>query len=343
MQSQESERFWLERLEGRPDTRLPRWPDVPPLEFPHEVKTAGEWRYQSDPAQRYGAVETLLAPWLCDQLEQVARGCGVPLKTVVLAAYLRAVGHLTASHDVLVGVTANGRLEELGGEEVRGLFLNTLPMRVVLPDGSWEDLVRAVFVAEGEMLPHRRYPLASLQRKLGGEQLIEANFVYNHFHVMEDVLAKGVKFLDGKIDSFTTQRAEPTDFPLNVGVIRNPAGNGLLLGIDYHTDVLREDQVVVFREYLLKALHDLATDPAQRYLCNSLSTAAEVELVRSWSAAVGEAGAAGCVHELVQRQARRSPGAVAVVCDGAELTYGQLDARANRVAHLLRGRGVGAE
>ena len=49
---------------------------------------------------------------------------------------------------MLIGLTSNGRLEETDGAEVRGLFLNTVPFRLRLPEGSWEDLVRAVFEAE---------------------------------------------------------------------------------------------------------------------------------------------------------------------------------------------------
>ncbi|WP_367129334.1 amino acid adenylation domain-containing protein [Saccharothrix sp. HUAS TT1] len=341
VKSSESEEFWLRRLSGKPVTQLPRWADTETVTFPEEIAVGGEWRYAS-PEQKYGAVETLLTQELGDGLEELARRCGVQVKVVLLAAYLRAVSHLTASHEVVVGVTANGRVEEVGGEEVRGLFLNTLPLRLTLPDGTWEDLIRAVSAAEQEMLPHRRFPLAALQRKLGGGRLIEANFVYNHFHVVSGIFERGVKFIDGKIDSFTTQRAEPTDFPLNVGFLRNPAANGLLLGIDYHLDVLREDQVVLFRGYLLKALSAMVAEPSQRYLHKSLSSAGEVGVVGLWSGVSGGVGG-GCVHEWVERWAVVSPSAVAVVCGGVGLSYAELNARANRVAWVLRGRGVGVE
>jgi amino acid adenylation domain-containing protein/non-ribosomal peptide synthase protein (TIGR01720 family) len=341
MKSPESEKFWLRKLSGEPVTHVTRWSDTEPVAFPEEFTVAGEWRYASS-EQKYGAVETLLTMELCAGLENLARRCGVQLKIVLLAAYVRAVSHLTASHEVLVGVTANGRIEEVGGEEARGLFLNTLPLRLTLPDGTWEDLIRAVSEAEQEMLPHRRFPLALLQRKLGGGRLIEANFVYNHFHVMGGVFERGVKFIDGKIDSFTTQRAEPTDFPLNVGFLRNPAATGLLLGIDYHPDVLREDQVILFRGYLIRALHAMVAEPTQCFLHISLSSAGEVELVGLWSGVSGEVGS-GCVHEWVQRRALGSPSAVAVVCGDLVLSYAELNECANRVAWVLRRRGVGVE
>jgi amino acid adenylation domain-containing protein/non-ribosomal peptide synthase protein (TIGR01720 family) len=341
----DSAHFWMERLVDRPDCRLPRWGSkgAALAGVPTGTRASAEWRYRTDPTQRYAAVETMLSTELCDSLETLARQCGVPLKTVLIAAYLRAVGYISGSHDVLIGVTANGRLEQPDGEDARGLFLNTLPFRLKMPDGAWTDLIQAVFEAESQMLPHRRYPMALLQRKLAGGPLVEANFVYNHFHVMNRVLGSAkLKVLDDKIDSFASLRAEPTNFPLNVGVIRNPASSDLLLGIDYHTDVLREDQMILFRDYLLRAMADMVKNPDRDYLRFPLTATAERELVSAWS--TGPAGhpeqSELLVHTVVEQVARSQPEKVAVICGPERLTYAELNVAANRIAWDLRSRGV---
>ncbi|WBB80483.1 amino acid adenylation domain-containing protein [Micromonospora sp. WMMD882] len=353
--SAETERFWRQRLADLPDTRLSRWPDGPTPELPGEDRIAGEWWYETDERQRYGSVETVLSPELCAALRDLADRCGVSLKTLFVAACLRTVGYATGSTDVLVGVTANGRPEERGGDEVRGLFLNTLPFRLRLPDGAWTDLIGAVFAAERDMLPHRRFPMSEVQRRLGLDQPVSVNFVYNHFHVMADVLAdRSAEILDGKIGSFSTVRAEPTNFPLNIGVVRDPVSDRVLLAVDYHTDALRAEQVRLLRDWFVRALWDMTGTPDRRYLREPLAGAAERALVASWSAAdrsvpeglavdgsSADGPVGGLVHELVGRWVVGSPGAVAVVCGDVWLSYGELGVRSDRVAGVLRGLGVG--
>ncbi|MDI5940668.1 amino acid adenylation domain-containing protein, partial [Micromonospora sp. DH15] len=344
--STETERFWRERLAEPPDTRLLRWPDGPVPELPGEQRFLGEWWYSTDARQRYGSVETVLSPELCAALGDLANRCGTPLKALFVAACLRTVGYATGATDVLVGVTANGRPEEAGGDDVRGLFLNTLPVRLALPDGRWTDLIAAVFAAERDMLPHRRFPMAEMQRRLGMDQPVNVNFVYNHFHVMAEMLSgRGTEILDGKIGSFSTVRAEPTNFPLNIGVVRDPVSDRVLLAMDFHTDAVRAEQVRLLRDWFVAALWDMVTAPDRRYLREPLAGAAERSLLASWSAAAAPppepADRALLVHELVGRWVEGSPGAVAVVCGEVVLTYGELGARSDVVAGLLRGLGVG--
>ncbi|GID30283.1 non-ribosomal peptide synthetase [Paractinoplanes brasiliensis] len=339
--SEESRRFWLDRVGDRPDCRLPRRPaDRPELVSgraqPHE------WRAHY-PDQGYGAVETLLPEDLCDGLRDLARRCAVPLKAVLLAAHLKVMSLVTGTSDLLVGLTANGRLEEEGGAEVRGMFLNTVPFRIALPDGSWRDLIRAVFETERELLPHRRYPLGALQREVGGDPLFEVNFVHNHFHVLDRAFGPGLmRIEDGKIDSFATDRVEPTNFPLNVGMVRNPYSNRLLFGMDYHTDVLTPDQVLLYRDYYVRAMTEMVADPEAAHRSVPLLGEDERALLDSWNSLTADVPPTP-VHRMVEARAAAAPHAVAVESGGTALTYRELNARANRAARRLRDLGVGPD
>ena len=341
LKSAESRQFWLERVSDRPDCRLPRWPADRQAQVTGRAQEH-EWR-EHHPDQGYGAVETLLPEDLCDGLRELARQCSVPLKAVLLAVHLKVLSLATGSTDLLVGLTANGRLEEEGGTEVRGMFLNTVPFRIELPDGSWQDLVRAVFETERELLPHRRYPLGALQREVGGDPLFEVNFVHNHFHVLDKAFGPGqMRITDDKIDSFTTDRAEPTNFPLNVGVIRNPYSNHLLFGMDYHTDVLTQDQVLLYRDYYLRVMAEMVADPLAGHQYVSLLGSDEQALLESWNSNAGEVPALP-VHRLFEQRVAMAPEAVAVESGGVSLTYGELNLRANRLARRLRELGVGPD
>ncbi|MFJ2034153.1 amino acid adenylation domain-containing protein, partial [Streptosporangium sp. NPDC087985] len=340
LSSEDSENFWLERLSDRPDCRLPRWPaDRPALLAGRTMED--EWREHNE-AEGYGSIETLLPADVCAGIPQLARRWGVPFKAVVLAVHLRVISLVTGSSDVLVGLTANGRLEEADSADVRGLFLNTVPFRIRLPEGTWQDLVRAVFETERELLPHRRYPLSALQRKLGGA-LFEVNFVYNHFHVLGKAFgADRMRIVDNKIDSFSTARVEPTNFPLNVGVIRNPYSSRLLLALDYHTDVLAQDQVAVLRDYYLRVFEAMVADPEASYRDVSLLGEVERGLLESWNDTPADVPAV-LPHQLMEARAAACPDAVAVVDGRQRLTYRELNARANGLARFLRDAGVGPD
>jgi len=95
---------------------------------------------------------------------------------VLLAAHLRVLSLATGQRDPVTGLVVNGRPEGEGGDELLGLFLNTVPLRLDVEAGSWADLVYAAFAAESEVLPFRRFPAAELQRGLGGAVLYEAVF-----------------------------------------------------------------------------------------------------------------------------------------------------------------------
>jgi aryl carrier-like protein len=167
--SEEHQRFWKEKLSDCTIAVLPRW-----QKFPREARI-----------RQICTHNVAIPPEISEGLKQLANWAGVPLKSVLLAAHLRVLSLLCGQSDVLTGLVANGRPEETDGERICGLFLNTLPFRLQLSGGTWIDLVQQVFEAERELLPYRRYPLAEIQRNLGGQPLFETAFNYVNFHVYQ--------------------------------------------------------------------------------------------------------------------------------------------------------------
>ncbi|WP_399084573.1 amino acid adenylation domain-containing protein [Streptomyces sp. BBFR2] len=149
--SDRAREFFAAQLEGATPTRLPApEPDGP------------------DPAAGPGPETRVLIPGpLVEQVESLAARLGTPAKSVYLTAHLAALGHLTGDKDLVTGMVVNGRPEVAGAETALGLFLNTVPVRLDLAGRPWPELIRAVFAAEQEMLAHRRFPLARIQREVG--------------------------------------------------------------------------------------------------------------------------------------------------------------------------------
>jgi amino acid adenylation domain-containing protein len=324
MASEECRRYWERKLADRTSMRLPR---------------AGT------PAERgRREVRTTYFPFSIAEIEglkRVAGEAGVALKSVLLAAHVKVMSMLGGTTDVLTGLVTNGRPEAVGGEQIRGLFLNALPLRVALPGGSWLDLVRLAFAAETDLLPFRRYPLVALQKQFGGGQpLFEAAFTYAHFHVLDRVFAQGA--LEWLAEG--SRIAEETNFTISVFFQQYTSPLRLELALSCDITEISGEQAEAAGAYFLAILRAMIADPAARYDVGSfLSASEERQLLAEWNreAAVELPGA--CLHELFEDQAERRPLATALVCGEARWSYRELNERANRLAHRLTELGVGPE
>ncbi|HET9898345.1 MAG TPA: amino acid adenylation domain-containing protein, partial [Streptosporangiaceae bacterium] len=336
LESAESENFWLDQVLERPDGRLPRWQPGRVSELAGESR-AGE-HHNRDEERGWGELTTLLPEDLLGRLSALARRCGVPVKSVALAAHLRVLSLVTGSSDLLIGFGTNGRLEEEDGAEVLGLFMNTAPLRVRLPDGSWLDLIRAAFEAEREMLPHRRYPFGALLRLLGGGALFEVNFGYNNFRQLS---ADAMASIAGQQEDGAGGMAR-TNFPLVVNMSHDPGIAGLRLDMEYDARELAPGQVSLLRDYYLRVLEAMTADPEAPHRLAPLLGEAELALTASWNDTSADIPPVP-VHQLVQARAAAAPDTVALVCGSRSLTYAELNSRANQLARLLRDYGVGPE
>ncbi len=320
--SKATQSYWREKLHDSTIIQLSRWSSVS----------------SNTEAQKVDVLNVDLTPELCEGLRKLALRAEVPLKNVLLAAHLRVLNLVSGYSDVLTGLVANGRPENQEGDQILGLFLNTLPFRVQLNGGTWIELIQQVFAAERELLPHRRYPLAEIQRNLGGEPLFEAAFNFIHFHAYQKVLElDNLQILGGKA-------FEETNFTFNAQFSVNPNTSEIDLTIDYDALKLCPQQINRISQYYLHALVAMVNQPQERYELNSLLPEEEQEqLLIDWNNTQVDYPFHQCVHHLFEEQAERTPNAVAVVFEGLELTYQQLNIQANQLAHYLQSLGVSSE
>lgn len=119
---------------------------------------------------------------MLQELTEVARGSGVSLKHVLLAAHLRVLAAATGEREVLTGVVGHGRPETPGSEERLGLYLNTLPFRLSVESDTWANLIRGVFDKERKHLEFRHFPFAEIQRLAPRAPLSDSAFYFTNFH-----------------------------------------------------------------------------------------------------------------------------------------------------------------
>lgn len=319
--AEEPRAFWQERLRGLQPARLPRLPA----------------RYRDGGTQRIRQRYLLVPEQVSEALHATARALKVPLKSLLLAAHLKVLSVLSGTDDVVSGLVTNGRPEVLDGEQVRGLFLNTVPFRLRIPEGSWADLVRATFEAEWELLPHRRYPLLALKNEMGGQPLFEAQFNYVHFHVLEGLLRSGE--LDVLPDA-KKRVVEEAHFPLTAAFGLNLFSTQINLMLQYDAFEFSLVQVQSIADYFIEVLRRMAETPAELHDARlPLAESERRRLLEDWNDTARDY-ATGCLHESFEAQVARTPAAVAVVTDDESFIYSELNDRANQLAHHLRQLGV---
>jgi amino acid adenylation domain-containing protein len=324
MQSETHRRFWLDKLDDAPQTRVPR---------------------RSSNAKATTSGTPLMLPFAVEIPLEVSKGlkrfsneAGVPLKSVLLAAHLRVLSFLNGQRDVLTGVVSNGRPEEADGERMIGLFLNTLPFRLRLRAGTWTELARATFEAEREMLPFRRYPLLEMQQMMGGRKLFEVGFNYTHFHIVQGMLQlKEMEILE-------IEAVSETNFSMLADFNLEPATSQVQLALEYDAGEFSHEQIESIGGYYRRTLAAMALHPQERYETAALLSGAELQQqFETWTSTMRDYPRERCLHQLFEEQVERTPGALALEFEDEQLSYAELNRRANQLAHFLRGKGIGPE
>ncbi|WP_186174202.1 amino acid adenylation domain-containing protein [Burkholderia gladioli] len=267
------------------------------------------------------------------RLRAVANGLGVPMRSVLLAAHLRVLSMLSGKLDVTTGLVSNVRQEQDDGEKVLGLFLNTLPLRQELKPSSWAELIRQTFGTELEVIRHRHYPYFQIQLDNDRTALYEVAFNYVNFHVYES-LERHAGFEARGGHGF-----EATNFPF--GVSFGDMSSGLSIDLKLDASRFSPAQGARILAYYVAALEAIAADAqADHSRADLLSRAEREQLLVHWNDTAMPFPEEACLHQLVEQQAARRPDAIAVVDARERLSYAELNARANRLAHRLRRLGI---
>ncbi|MFE0515079.1 amino acid adenylation domain-containing protein, partial [Streptomyces sp. NPDC058964] len=273
-----------------------------------------------------------------ERLTGLARRQGVTLNTLVQVAWGLLLSRTTGRDDVVFGATVSGRPPELPGvERMVGLFINTLPVRISVRDQETvTGLLSRVQAEQAELMEHHHLSLAEVQQQAGGRTLFDTTTVFESYPLDVEAWespAEGLR-LTG------VEGVDATHYPLTLAAIPGPR---LTLRLGHRTDAFTQDDARQYLERVVRLLEAMADGPERPVGSLDLLTPEERhQLLVEWN---GTAGAPpnGTLPELFEAQAARTPDAVAVVSGDTSLTYAELNARANRLAHLLIGEGVGPE
>ncbi|MFS7878067.1 amino acid adenylation domain-containing protein, partial [Streptomyces asiaticus] len=319
--------YWREALAGLPDeltlpTDRPR-----PAVAGHRGRT----------------LDFAIDPGLHERLTALARARGVSTFMVLQSALALLLTKLGAGEDIPVGSPIAGRPDQ-ALEDLVGVFLNTLVLRTdTSGDPTFDQLLERVRRTALDAYAHQDVPFERLvevvdpERSLARHPLFQVMLMVQNMPAAETTLG-GLALRPELVDLGVAK----VDLSFAFG--ERPERPGALSGVcEYSTELFDADSVETLVRRLIQVLDAVTGDPGLRISEVEVLSAAERERVLvEWNDTARPLPARR-VHELYAAQAARTPSAVAVVSGGVELTYAQLEARANRLAALLTARGAGPE
>jgi amino acid adenylation domain-containing protein len=317
--------YWKTKLAGEPG----------PLDLPSDRARPPTESF------RGGRCSMRLDPQLTAALKTRAQEEGATLFMILLAAFKTLLHRYTGHDDLIVGVPIANR-QRVEVEGLIGFFANTLVMRTTFPDDlTFRELLRRVQATAVEAYANQDMPferlveLLQVRRDASRTPLFQVTFALQDFPAVVFELP-GIQ----TVPWFVTTHTSKFDFSLTL----ERSADGWTAAAEYSTDLFEAGRVERMLEHWRAILESIMTNPAQCVSEIPLLTASErQQILVEWNRTERGYPRNQCVHQLFEEQVQRTPDAVAVVFEGNTLSYRELDARANQLAHHLRSLGVGPD
>ncbi|MEG4809778.1 amino acid adenylation domain-containing protein [Microcoleus sp. F8-D3] len=331
--AEKSWEYWQKQLSG----------ELPILNLPTDLPRPPVQTYRGN-THIYQLDEKLI-----QGLREVACSTGTTLYKLMLTAFFLLLYRYTNQEDIVVGSPMLGRpSQEFKG--VVGYFVNPAVLRASISGNlTFQDLLSQVSTQVKAAQKHQDYPFLLLVEKLQTQRdpsrspMFQVSFTWQKQRWCESVKGSSRFQKSGlEMEPYPLGHQRGASFDLDVMMME--IGEVLLAGWQYNTDLFDEATIARMAGHYQTLLEAIALNPEQRISELPLLTPAERhQLLVEWNNTWAEYPQDKCIHELFELQVERSPDAVAVMFEGEQLTYSELNFRANQLAHYLRSLGLGPE
>ncbi|MFJ6664809.1 amino acid adenylation domain-containing protein [Streptomyces sp. NPDC091383] len=333
---------WQEEWLDSPaaERQLAYWADQLGGELPSAGLLADR-RPGGEPLPRAAALHEAAVPGdVLERLNRLCRETDSTLYTTMLAAFQIVLGRYTGCEDILVGTpVANRNRSEF--EDTVGLFVNTLVIRSDLSDDPrFRDHLKRLRDTVADAQDHQDLPFERIVEHLNPERTTDRAPLFDVLFGLQDE-AETTAALPGPRARLLEGPAGSAKFDLTFDVVRGD--DGVRCRLEYRADLFEPATVERFTRHYLRLLAAAVAEP--ELPVSRLPMLGDEERRPLSSALPDEArsATARCAHEVFAEHAARTPDAIAVTDGTLALSYGELDHRANQLAHRLRGLGVGPD
>jgi amino acid adenylation domain-containing protein len=320
-----TENFWLNQFAQ----------SVPVLDFPTDRPRPAVRTFDA------GREDRLLDATLVANLKQIGNQLGCSFMTTMLASFEVFLCRLLRQEDIVVGVPAAGQAAS-GNYNLVGHCVNLLPLRTTVDvSQSFNSYLKQRQSSVLDAYDHQQFTFGRLVQKLSiPRDSSRIPLVSLLFNIDQALQGDKLPFSGLEADFFSNPRVFE-NFELFINAVEHP--NGLTLECQYNTNLFDRETIKTRLAEFETLLSGIVANPEQSIATLPILTAAEQQLLTQWNQTEGEFPSHLCIHQLVEEQAQRSPDKVAVVFEDQELTYQELDQRANQLAYHLQKLGVQPE
>ncbi|NOX38152.1 MAG: amino acid adenylation domain-containing protein [Calditrichaeota bacterium] len=280
--------------------------------------------------------ERFLSPQLTQSLQQLAAQQQLTLSTLVQLAWALLLYRYSGERDVVFGLTLSGRPHELpGAENMMGLFINTLPVRVQFhPDQSVLEVLQELQARQVDIQEFQYTPLVEVQ---GWSEvprhtpLFQSIFVFENYPVDASIRQQKLSIEISDIRSY-----EKTNFPITV--VSAP-GDPMAIKITYDTERFTDAAIERMLGHLERILSQMVTNPKIRDI-SILTPEERSRLLEEWNPPAQPFDRDTLLPQRIEAVAQEHPDRPAVCYQDQQLSYQQLNEQANQLAHFLREQGI---
>ena len=320
--------YWKQQLEDAPGL----------LELPTD------WPRPAVQTHRGARCGMMLSQELTAKLHELCRAEGASLFMLLLAVFKVLLARYTGQEDISVGTPIAGR-NRVETESLIGFFVNTLVLRTDLSgDPTARELVRRVREVALGAYAHQELPFEKLVDELQVERSLSHTPFFQVLFVLQNA-GQELLELPGLRLSAAGEGSGAAKYDLTLSM--SESGEAIGGTLEYNTDLFDETTIRRLLGHFETLLESFVTDPAQRLSELQLLTEAELQrTLGEWSKAADETGAfaaSECLQDLFEAQVERAPDAIALVFAEQQISYRELNNRANQLAHYLQSQGVREE
>ena len=319
-----TENFWIEKFSD----------SIPVLDLPTD--------HPRPPLRTFNSAQENfpLAADLVDNLKRLSSNSGCSLMTTLIAGFEVFLHRLTGQTDLVLGVPAAGQAAS-GRYNLVGHCVNLLPLRTKIEaQQSFSDYLRSRRTPILDAYDHQKFTFGNLVQKLSiPRDSSRIPLVSAVFNVDQDFEPEKFNFGGLKIDFFTNPRCfENFELSINATSVNGRVN----LECQYNTNLFDRDTIRCRLAEFDRLLTSIVTNPEETIATLPLLPEAERQLLHQWNQTAADYPDV-CIHQLFEKQVERTPDAVALIDRERQLTYRELNERANQLAHYLQDLGVAPE
>ena len=317
--------YWRKQLAGAPGLlELPTDRPRPPVQ-----------------THRGASHSLILSDELSERLNALSREHGATLFMTLLAAFQTLLMRYTGQEDISTGTPVAGR-DRLETEPLIGFFINTLVIRTDLGgDPTFTELLGRVREVVLGAQQHQNLPFEKLVDDLQVERSLDHTPLFQAVFVLQNAGQETLELPGLKLNSVVAG-LKTVKFDLTLEVVES--GRNTRCGLEYNADLFDSATIKRMLGHWHTLIEAIAADPTVRLSELPLLTDSEHQLLSSWNdTEYSDPAPDLCLHQLFEQQVERTPDAIALVYDQEQLSYRELNNRANQLAHHLRSLGAGQE